>query len=104
MVRPWSGDTSGYQDDIARIKEQSAALESQLYDLAPEGRVVSGREAALASLLEDHIAVIDGELGWMGLPEAAAPESQVLNLWRERVGLMQQLYTVRVTRAAYLGL
>jgi hypothetical protein len=104
VVRPWSGDTSGYQDDIARIKEQSAALESQLYDLAPEGRVVSGREAALASLLEDQIAVIDGELGWMGLPEAAAPESQVLNLWRERVGLMQQLYTVRVTRAAYLGL
>lgn len=103
VFRPWS-PTSGYADDIARMKEQSAAIESELSRFDPEGRVVSGREAALASLLEDRIAVIDGELVSVALPEAAVPESLLLNLWRERVGLMQQLYTVRVTRAAYLGL
>ncbi|HEX9705502.1 MAG TPA: hypothetical protein VGA20_09665 [Gemmatimonadales bacterium] len=91
-------------DQLARMKEASAELESGLYDLAPEGRVVSGREAALAALLEDQIAVIDGELGRAALAEAATAEFQVLDLWRERVGLMEQLYTVRVTRAAYMGL
>jgi hypothetical protein len=91
-------------DQLARMKEASAELESGLYQLAPDGRVVNGREAALATLLEDQIAVIDGELVRAALPEMAAPESQVLDLWRERVGLMQQLYTVRVTRAAYMGL
>jgi hypothetical protein len=103
VFRAW-GPTPGYRDDIARMKQQSAALESDLVELAPEGRVTSGREAVLASLLEDQLAVIDGELGRVGLPEAAAPESRVLDLWRERVDLMRQLYTVRVTRAAYLGL
>lgn len=91
-------------DQLTRIKAASAELESGLSLLAPDGRVVSGREAALAALLEDRIAVIDGELVRAALPEAAAAESQVLNLWRERVDLMQQLYTVRVTRAAYMGL
>ncbi|MGH7699559.1 MAG: hypothetical protein ACREMJ_03430, partial [Gemmatimonadales bacterium] len=90
--------------ELAQVKQRSAALESELARLAPEGRVTSGREAALAALLEDQIAVIDGELVRLGLPEIPAPESRVLDLWRERVDLMHQLYTVRVTRAAYMGL
>jgi hypothetical protein len=90
--------------ELAQVKRQSAALESDLSQLAPDGRVMSGREAAVASLLEDRIALVDGELVRLGLPEAAAPVADVLDLWRERVDLMRQLYTVRVTRAAYVGL
>ena len=93
-----------YRDDIAQFKRQSAALEDDLSRLAPEGRVMSGREAAMASLLEDRIAVIDGELVQAALPEAATPEPQLLDLWQERVDLMRQLFTVRATRAAYIGL
>jgi hypothetical protein len=93
-----------YVDEIARIKRQSAALEDDLARIAPEGRVTSGREAAWASLLEDRIAVLDGELVQAALPEAATSEPQLLDLWQERVELMRQLYTVRATRAAYMGL
>jgi hypothetical protein len=93
-----------YLDDIAQVKRQSAALEDDLSRIDAEGRVVSGREAAWASLLEDQIAVIDGRLVQAALPEAATPEPQLLDLWQERVDLMRQLYTVRATRAAYMGL
>src|SRR6266496_1310289 len=64
-----------------------------------DGRVMTGREAALASALEDRIAVIDGQLA-----ERRAKEMEALNLWRQRADLMQQLVQVRVTRANYVGL
>ena len=60
---------------------------------------MSGREAALASALEDRIAAIDGQLA-----ERQAEELEALNLWRQRADLMQQLVQVRVTRANYVGL
>lgn len=103
VLRP-SSPGQAYADEIAQMKERSAEIESELSLLAPEGRVVTGREAVLASLLEDQLAVIDGELVRVSLPEVAAPDSRVLDLWQERVDLMRQLYTVRVTRAAYMGL
>jgi hypothetical protein len=103
VLRP-SSPGQAYADDIARMKQRSAEIEAELSLLAPEERVVTGREAALASLLEDQIAVIDGELVRVSLPEIAAPDSRVLDLWQERVDVMHQLYTVRVTRAAYMGL
>jgi len=91
-------------DELATLKQQSAALESELGYLAPDGRVMSGREAAMGGLLEDQIAVIDGELGHVGLSDARMPVVDRVDLWRERVDLMQQLYTVRVTRASSMGL
>jgi hypothetical protein len=103
VFRPfWSEQVDAAE--LAQVKQQSATLESELSRLAPDGRVMSGREAAVASLLEDRIALVDGELVRLGLPEATAPVGDVLDLWRERVDLMRQLYTVRVTRAAYVGL
>jgi len=90
--------------ELAILKQESAALESELGYLAPDGRVMSGREAALGGLLEDQIAVIDGELGHVGLSDPRVPVGDRVDLWRERVDLMQQLYTVRVTRAASMGL
>jgi hypothetical protein len=91
-------------DELAGLKEQSATLESDLSQLAPQGRVMSGREAALGGFLEDRIAMIDGELVRLGLPDVGRREGMLVDLWRQRVDLMRQLYTVRATRAAYLGL
>ncbi|MGH7568939.1 MAG: hypothetical protein ACREL9_08225 [Gemmatimonadales bacterium] len=98
------GDTDLYADDLARAKEQSATLETQLERYDPDGRVMSGREAALAALLEDRIAVIDGQLVLLGPAEARPHEADLVKLWQERVDLMRQLVTVRATRAAYVGL
>src|SRR6266700_3712927 len=60
--------------------------------------------AALAAALEDRIAVIDGELAQLGPVPAQAHSADLVNLWQQRVDLMEQLVSVRVTRAAYVGL
>jgi len=90
--------------ELARVKQQSATLERELGRFDPDARVTSGRSAALAAALEDRIAVIDGELARLGAPQAPVGSADLVNLWQQRVDLMQQLVRVRVTRAAYVGL
>ncbi len=90
--------------ELARVKQQSATLEQELGRYDPDARVTTGRSAALAAALEDRIAVIDGELARLGAPDAQAGPAEVVKLWRQRVDLMRQLVSVRVTRAAYVGL
>src|SRR5882724_2642259 len=89
---------------LARVKQQSATLEQQLQRYAPDGRVTSGRSAALAAALEDRIAVIDGELAQLGPSRAQARPADLVTLWQQRMELMEQLMSVHVTRAAYVGL
>ena len=93
--------TRGYSEDLAQAKGESAQIESRLQELDAPSRVMTGREAALAAELEDQIAVIDGALARQ---EARDREAELVQLWQQRVDLMHQLYTVRVTRAAYVGL
>src|SRR6266850_1796374 len=90
--------------ELARVKQQSATLEQQLQRYDPDGRVTSGRSAALAAALEDRIAVIDGELAQLGPSRAQARPADLVTLWQQRVELMEQLMSVHVTRAAYVGL
>jgi hypothetical protein len=92
----------GYADELAQVKQHSAQLEDtlQLYDF--DGRVMSGGEADLTARLEDQIAALDGELAQLN--EGATQQARLVDLWRQRVDLMQQLVQVRVTRANYVGL
>lgn len=83
---------------LEQEKARSAAFEAQLQEYDAASRVQNGREAALAAELEDRIAVIDGALARLGRDAGS------LNLWRQRADLLEQLYSVRVTRAAYVGL
>src|SRR3989442_490488 len=89
--------------ELARVKQQSATLEQQLRRYDPDGRVTSGRSAALAAALEDRIAVIDGELAQLGPTRAQARPADLVTLWQQRVELMGQLRGVQVPRAAYGG-
>ena len=101
VFRPfWSKSADGA--DLARVKQQSATMEAELERYDPESRVMSGRSAALAAVLEDRIAAVDGELARAGPTEPRSAE--LLKLWQQRVDLMQQLMSVRVTRASYVGL
>jgi hypothetical protein len=103
VFRPfWTGPVAGAE--LARVKQQSATLEQQLQRYEPDGRVTTGREAAVASALEDRIAVIDGELTRMDRPDFGVHPTELVKLWQQRVDLMRQLVTVRVTRASYVGL
>ncbi|MGH7537549.1 MAG: hypothetical protein ACREMF_02860, partial [Gemmatimonadales bacterium] len=92
----------GNAEELALAKRQSAQLESALSDFDAEGRVMSGREAELTARLEDQIAALDGRL--VQLNDPALQEGHLVDLWRQRVNLMQQLVEVRVTRAQYVGL
>jgi hypothetical protein len=101
VVRPFGAPAGTHRAELMNIKERSATLESALSRGDLQDRVMSGWEAAMAAELEDRIAVIDGQLVDRGAP-APAPASEVVNLWRQRVDLMERLYTVR--RAAYQGM
>ena len=103
VFRPfWTGNAVGAE--LTRVKQESATLEQELERYNPDGQVTSGRTAALAAALEDRIAVIDGELTRLGTGDTEAGPAELVELWQQRVDLMQQLVSVRVTRAAYMGL
>ena len=97
LLRP-TETGGGLHAELSQAKQASATLEDQLQQYDTDGRVLSGRVAALAAELEDKIAVIDGALA------SAGQDDQLVQLWQQRVDLMQQLVTVRVTRARYVGL
>lgn len=101
LLRP---SANGLHAELAEAKQRSATLENELqrYDL--EGRVLSGRAAALVAELEDRIAVIDGALARRGSTTPLGQDADLVKLWRQRVDLMRDLVSVRATRARYVGL
>jgi hypothetical protein len=90
--------------ELTRAKAQCATLEQALHRYDSDARVTSGRSAALAAVLEDSIAAIDGALWQVSTPGAAAERAALVRLWQERVDLMERLVSVRVARATYVGL
>jgi hypothetical protein len=90
--------------EIEQAMVRSQALESALHRYDPESRVLDGRTARIAQELEDRIAQVDRELEMADLMEQQTREPQVLRLWRERVGLLDALVDVHVTRASNAGL
>jgi hypothetical protein len=100
-VDPDPAPTSG---EISRVMERSQALENALSALNPDGRVLDGRTAGMAQELEDRIARVDRELEATELLRQQVADSELLKLWRERVGLLDALVDVHVTRASHAGL
>jgi hypothetical protein len=95
-------DPTAEQLQEAMIRSQ--ALETALGAYDPDSRVLDGRTARMAHELEDRIARVDRELEATELLRQQANEQQVLRLWRERVGLLDALVDVHVTRASNAGL
>jgi hypothetical protein len=89
---------------ISQTMERSQALESALGAYNPEGRVLDGRTARMAQELEDRIARVDRELEAAELLRQESSDEELLKLWRERVGLLDALVDVHVTRASNAGL
>jgi hypothetical protein len=90
--------------EISRAMERSRALEEAIEFYNPDARVLDGRTARVAEEIEDRIAVLDRELELLDMtPDASRPVRE-LELWRERVGLLDALVDVHVTRASYVGL
>ncbi len=91
-------------EQLTQAMERSQALESALSAYNPEGRVLDGRTAGMAQELEDRIARVDRELEVAELSRQQARDDELLKLWRERVGLLDALVDVHVTRASNAGL
>jgi hypothetical protein len=90
--------------EIQQAMVRSQALESALDRIDPESRVLDGRTAGIAQELEDRIARVDRELEMVELMELQSRDDALLKLWRERVGLLDALVDVHVTRASHAGL
>jgi hypothetical protein len=91
--------SSELEATMARSQELEAAL--QAWD--PDSRVIDGRTAAIAARLEDQLGTLDRQLEVVGALSRDNPAEQ-LRLWRERVGLLNALVDVHVTRATYAGM
>lgn len=91
-------------EQIHQVMARSQALESALSDYNPDGRMLDGRTARMAQELEDRIARVDRELEATELMQEQTREPDLLRLWRERVGLLDALVDVHVTRASNAGL
>ena len=99
-----SGGPEVSNPEIAQAMERSQALESALSQYDPDARVLDGRTAGIAEELEDRIARVDHELEMAELQQRQRSDDQLLKLWRERVGLLDALVDVHVTRASNVGL
>ena len=90
---------------IADLMERSRALEAAIGAAQPDQRVVDGRTIGVATDLEARIADLDRMLE---VQELDAPpgrgDMQRVQLWRERVGLLNALVDVHVTNARNVGL
>jgi hypothetical protein len=90
--------------EIQQAMARSQVLESALDRIDPENRATDGQTAGIAQELEDRIARVDRELEMAELMEQQARDAELLRLWRERVGLLDALVDVHVTRASNVGL
>ena len=102
------GDLSRPADPTAeqlnQAMERSQVLESAISEYNPAGRVLDGRTARIAGELEDRIARVDRQLEATELSRQEATDRDLLKLWRERIGLLDALVDVHVTRASNAGL
>ena len=99
---PPSAELGGGQE-LQETMARSRQLEEALNTYNPDQRVLDGRTAMIAASLEDRLARVDQRLQVVNLMEREVRQSESLRLWRERVGLLDALVDVHVTRAGYVG-
>jgi len=83
------------------LEAQSQRLEDALHGYQ-RSSAVSGRTAGTVVELEDRIAVIDARLAQLGADPSPTPD--VLDLWRQRVTLLDALVSMHTDSRAYVGL
>jgi len=91
-------------NELLETITRSQQLERALVAIDPENRVLDSRTAAITGRLEDRLQLVDRDLQAAGLMNDQVRLREQLRLWRERVGLLDALVDVHVTRASYAGL
>jgi hypothetical protein len=91
-------------DQIATAMTSSQQLEQKLAQINPDERVIDGRTAKLVIQLEDRIADLDAQIADVATLERELRLQREVLLWQQRVGLMNALVDVHVTKASNVGL
>lgn len=93
------------KQQLEQVMAESRALEGELARLNPEGRAMDLVTAQVAGQLKSRIAAIDERLQATAVPAGQrSDDDQLIELWRERVGLMDALVDVHLTGASQVGL
>jgi hypothetical protein len=92
--------------ELVEMMARSQALEEALHAWDPDSRMLDGRTASIAARIEEQLSAVDRQLEVAKLLErrSAVARNEQLRLWRERVGLLDALVDVHVTRATYAGM
>lgn len=91
------------QQELDSIIARSRSLEGAIEVYNPDQRVMDGRTATVAASIEDRLARVDDQLQVVELMDQRVRQQAALRLWRERVGLLNALVDVHVTRAKSVG-
>lgn len=98
-LRPRAVDgTAARQAALERAMARSQALEDALRALNPERRALDGQAAQVVAELRGRIEQLDMELSTPGM--WSTQPGRMVELWRERAGLMSALVDVHSTRVA----
>ncbi len=90
--------------ELETTKLRSQQLEAALNAMDLDRRLLDGRTANLASRIEDQLGLLDRQLQLVGGIAPVQRRQQEIQLWRERVGLLDALVDVHMTRARHAGL
>jgi hypothetical protein len=85
------------------VMTRSGQLERLLSSYHPEQRVLDGHTIQMAGQLEDRIALVDRQLEVAQTLDGGTRDAAMLRLWRQRVGLLDALVDVHLTRASAAG-
>jgi hypothetical protein len=88
---------------IDSVMARSSQLEQLIQSYNPDERVTDGTTAMVAGQLEARIEQLDRQLELAQLAAGRRAGTEVLNLWRQRVGLLDALVDVHLTRASQVG-
>jgi len=96
---PEPAEQVAINEAIARSRQ----LEQLIHSYNPEARVTDGRTVRVAGELEDRIALVDQQLQSALQLDQRGRDAEMLGLWRQRVGLLNALVDVHLTRAGGVG-
>lgn len=102
-LRPEAHATAPQEVALDEAMHRSQQLEQLIQSYNPDARVTDGRTVRMASALEDQIATVDQQLESAQLSRSAARDQALLQLWRQRVGLLDALVDVHLTQASAVG-
>ncbi len=88
---------------LTEAMTRSRQLEQLIQSYNPDARVTDGRTVRLAGALEARISDVDQQLEVAQLRGGRNQDEALLRLWRQRVGLLDALVDVHLTRASAVG-